>query len=54
VVGPILVPIIEFLVAHVRAVHPLDGFLLDFGGDELLLEGSLELGLCPVIGQVDC
>jgi len=53
-VGPILVPVVKFLVAHVRIVHPFNSFLLDLGRDELFLKSSLELDPCPVIGWIGC
>ena len=48
-VGPVLVPIVKFSVAHIGAVHSFNGFLLDLGRNELFLEGSLELGPSSVI-----
>jgi len=53
-VGPILVPVVKFLIAHVHVVHPFNGFLLDLGGDELLLKGVLEFGPCSVIVWIGC
>ena len=53
-VGPILVPVIKFSVAHVHIMHPFNSFLLDLGGNELFLKSSLELGPGSIIGWIDC